>query len=25
VIFVATGDTRETLADYLHSRGITGD
>jgi hypothetical protein len=23
--FVATGDTRETLTDYLHSRGITGD
>jgi hypothetical protein len=25
VNFVATGDTRETLANYLHSRGITGD
>jgi hypothetical protein len=23
--FIATGDTRETLTDYLHSRGITGD
>ncbi len=25
VSFVATGETRETLADYMHSRGITGD
>jgi len=25
VSFVATGDTRETLTDYMHSRGITGD
>jgi hypothetical protein len=25
VNFVASGDTRETLTDYLHSRGITGD
>ncbi len=25
VNFVATGDTRETLTDYLHSRGITDD
>ena len=23
--FIATSDTRETLTDYLHSRGITGD
>jgi hypothetical protein len=23
--FIATGDTRETLTDYLHSRGITRD
>jgi hypothetical protein len=23
--FIATGDTRETLTDYLHARGITGD
>ncbi len=25
VSFVATGETRETLTNYLHSRGITGD
>ena len=25
VNFVASGDTRETLSDYMHSRGITGD
>ena len=25
VNFVASGDTRETLTDYLHSRGITDD
>jgi len=25
VNFVASGDTRATLADYLHSRGITDD
>jgi hypothetical protein len=25
VNFVASGDTRETLTDYLHSRGITAD
>jgi hypothetical protein len=25
VNFVASGDTRETLTDYLHSRGVTGD
>ncbi|HEX3950662.1 MAG TPA: hypothetical protein VHW95_12475 [Steroidobacteraceae bacterium] len=25
VNFVASGDTRETLTDYIHSRGITGD
>jgi hypothetical protein len=25
VNFIATGDTRETLTDYLHSRGITDD
>ena len=25
VNFAATGDTRTTLAGYLHSRGITGD
>jgi hypothetical protein len=25
VNFTATGDTRETLTDYLHSRGITDD
>jgi hypothetical protein len=25
VIFTATGNTRETLSGYLHSRGITGD
>jgi hypothetical protein len=25
VTFVASGDTRETLTDYMHSRGITGD
>ncbi len=25
VNFVASGDTRETLSDYMHARGITGD
>ena len=25
VNFIASGDTRETLTDYLHSRGITAD
>jgi hypothetical protein len=25
VNFVASGDTRETLNDYMHARGITGD
>jgi hypothetical protein len=25
VTFVASGDTRATLTDYMHSRGITGD
>ena len=25
VNFAATGDTRETLTNYLHARGITGD
>ena len=25
VNFIAGSDTRETLTDYLHSRGITGD
>jgi hypothetical protein len=25
VNFIASGDTRETLTDYLHSRGITDD
>jgi hypothetical protein len=25
VRFVASGDTRETLTDYMHARGITGD
>jgi hypothetical protein len=25
VNFVASGDTRETLTDYMHARGITGD
>jgi hypothetical protein len=25
VNFVASGDTRETLTGYMHSRGITDD